>query len=99
MISSIAIFCARLQLLQQVEDLRLDRDVERGRRLVGDHDVGLRRQRDGDHHALLLPAGHLERIVADPALRLRDADALQPVDRLGLAPQRREAAYGARSLP
>ncbi len=72
-----------LQFLQQVQDLRLDRDVERGGGLVGDHDVRLRRERDGDHHALLLPARHLERIVVDAPLGVGDADALQPVDRLG----------------
>ena len=31
----------RLERLEQVEDLRLDRDVERGDRLVGDDEVGL----------------------------------------------------------
>ena len=30
-----------LQVAQQVEDLRLDRDVERGHRLVGDDSFGL----------------------------------------------------------
>ena len=92
----------RLELLQQIQDLRLDRDVERGRRLVGDHDVGFRGQRDRDHHALLLPAGHLERVVADPARGLRNADALQPVDRLRFrraAAQRRVALDHLRDLP
>jgi hypothetical protein len=45
---------------QQVEDLRLDGDVERGRRLVGDQQVRLAGQRDGDHHPLLHAAGKLE---------------------------------------
>ena len=35
---------SRLQLAQQVEDLRLDRDVERGRRLVGDQQRRARRR-------------------------------------------------------
>jgi hypothetical protein len=30
-----------LQILQQIEDLRLDRDVERGDRLVADEQFGL----------------------------------------------------------
>ena len=30
-----------LLALQQLEQLRLDRHVERGRRLVGDHDLGV----------------------------------------------------------
>ena len=86
-----------LQLLQQVEDLRLDRHVERRRRLVGDQEVGLGGERHRDHHALLLSAGQLERIVVDAPLGLGNADALQPLDRLGLAPPRRAAACGARS--
>jgi hypothetical protein len=44
-----------LQRGEQVEDLRLDRDVERGGRLVGDDDGGAEDQRHGDHHALAHP--------------------------------------------
>ena len=57
-----------LQLAQQVEDLRLDRHVERGRRLVGDQQLRLAGQRHGDHHALAHAAGELVRIVVDAAL-------------------------------
>ena len=46
----------RPQSLEQFEDLRLDRDIERRRRLVGDQHLGVDRQRAGDHHALLQPA-------------------------------------------
>ena len=81
--------CSRCSVLQQIEDLRLDRHVERGRRLVGDQEIGLGRQRHGDHDALLLAAGEPERIFVDAPLRLRDADAAQPFDRLGA---RRRAA-------
>ena len=45
---------AALQVGEQVEDLLLDRHVERGRRFVGDNDVGFAGERDRDHHALLL---------------------------------------------
>ena len=44
-----------LQRLQQVQDLRLDRDVERGGRLVGDDQRRLAHQRHRDHHALAQP--------------------------------------------
>jgi hypothetical protein len=44
-----------LQRLQELEDLRLDGDVERGRRLVGDQQVRLVGERHGDHDALALP--------------------------------------------
>ena len=50
-----------LQLAHQVEDLRLRRDVERGRRLVGDQDARLGGERQRDHHALAQAARELER--------------------------------------
>ena len=48
---------ARLQALQQFQDLRLNGDVEGGRRLVGNQQVGFVGERHGDHHALALAAG------------------------------------------
>ena len=36
-----------LQIGHQVQDLRLHRNVERGRRLVADHEIRLARQRSG----------------------------------------------------
>ena len=59
----------RLQALQKLQDLRLDGHVERGRRLVGDQDVGIVGERHGDHHALPLAAGKLVRIGVDAPLR------------------------------
>ncbi len=41
-----------LQVAQQLQDLRLDRHVERGRRLVGDQKRRLADQRHRDHRAL-----------------------------------------------
>ena len=52
-----------LELLEQVDDLRLDRDVEGRDRLVGDDQVGLQRERPGDADPLALPAGELVRIA------------------------------------
>ena len=52
-----------LQLLQQVEDLRLHRDVERRGRLVADDQPRLDRQRARDGDALALAAGELVRIA------------------------------------
>ena len=68
------------ELLQQRDDLRLDRDVERGRRLVGHDQARLGAERQRDHHALAHAAGELVRIVVDALLRGRDADLLQQVD-------------------
>ena len=50
-----------LQVVEQVDDLRLDRDVERGHRLVGDDQLRLQRQRARDADALALAAGELVR--------------------------------------
>ena len=51
---------------QQVEDLPLHGDVERGRRLVGDVQLRLAHQPHGDHRPLLHAAGQLVRIGAQP---------------------------------
>ena len=67
--------------LQQLDDLRLHGDVERGGRLVGDQQVGLVGERHGDHDALALAAGKLMRIAAEPALRIRNADLRQHFQR------------------
>ncbi len=78
-----------LQALDQVEDLRLDGDVEGGGRLVGDQQLGLARQRQGDHHALAHAAGELMRILDGATLGLGDLHQLQHLDH---APHRRGAA-------
>ena len=69
-----------LQGHEQVEDLRLDRHVERGRRLVGDEQLGIAGDRHGDHHALVHAAGELVRERRQAAFRRRDADLLQQFD-------------------
>src|SRR5215469_12656778 len=51
-----------LQILEQVDDLGLDRDIERRNRFVGDYDLGLERKRTGDADALALAAGELVRV-------------------------------------
>ena len=69
-----------LQRLEQLQDLRLDRDVERGCRLVGDQQVWLVGERDGDHHALPLAAGKLMRISSEPLFGVANADLGQQFD-------------------
>ena len=67
-----------LQLVEQRQDLRLDRDVERGGRLVGDQQLRPAGERHGDHRALALPARELVRIArrrAAPARGCRSARA------------------------
>ena len=70
----------RLQILQKVEDLRLDRYVERGDGLVADDELGPQCDGARDADALALPAGELIRI---------------PVDVLGIEPDAvHELAHG-----
>ena len=65
---------------QHVEDLRLDRDVERGRRLVADDQVGIVGDRDGDDDALPLAAGQFVRERPGAPLRLGDPDQFEQFD-------------------
>src|SRR5207245_11507690 len=52
-----------LELVEQLDDLRLDRHVERGGRLVGDQDVRVVRERHRDHRRLAHYAGDVGRVV------------------------------------
>jgi hypothetical protein len=54
---------AALQVLHQVQDLRLHRDVEGRGRLVADQELGIAGQRAGDRDALALAAGELVRVL------------------------------------
>ena len=66
-----------LQSVEQLQDLCLDRDVERGRRLVGDQELGTANECHGDHHPLAHATAHLVGIVIDALLRVGDADQRQ----------------------
>ena len=72
-----------LEVMQQGEDLRLDGDVQRGGRLVGDQQLGLAAQRHRDHHPLAQPAGELVRVVAEPLGRPGQADQAEHLGRPG----------------
>ena len=65
---------------EDVEDLRLDRHVERRRGLVRDQELRLAGERHRDHRALAHAARELVRVVAQPRPRAWDAD---PVEQLG----------------
>ena len=62
------------QLLEQLEDLRLDGHVERGGRLVGDQQPRLAGQRHRDQRPLPHAAGELVRVLLQPPVRVGDAD-------------------------
>src|SRR5215831_6734164 len=71
-----------LQIEDNVEDLRLDGDIERGRRLVGDQHFRIAGERHRDHGALTHAAGKLVRILMRALLRLRNTCEPQHVHRL-----------------
>ena len=76
---------ALAQRAQEIEDLRLDGDVQRGGGLVGDQHARLARDGDGDHHPLPHAAREAVRVVARAALGLRNADLVEQLD--GAAPR------------
>src|SRR2546430_11426819 len=79
-----------LQPVEQLQDLRLDRHVERSSRLVSDEELRVADERHGDHHALAHASAHLVRVVVHPLARIGDADEPQHLDRprpCRLAPQ------------
>ena len=71
-----------MQIREQVEDLRLDRHVEGGDRLIGDDEPGGGSQRGGDADALALSSRELVRVaVEEPAREGRvQPDAIQEVE-------------------
>jgi hypothetical protein len=69
-----------LQFAEQIEVLRLDRQVEAGGRFVGDQQARLARNADGADDALPHAAGHLVRELVHPCLRGGDAHGFQQSD-------------------
>ncbi len=69
------------QILHQLQDLGLNGDVERGRRLIGDDELRIAGEPDRDHHALAHAAGEMMRILLEPALAVGDADQPQQLER------------------
>ena len=76
-----------LQVRQQVDDLRLDRDVERGDRLVADDQVRPGRERAGDADALALAAGEFVRDSGATASRGSRTLSISAVDPCRRAPR------------
>src|SRR5262245_59879938 len=70
----------RLHLPQQIEDLRLDRHIERCRRLVGDYQGGLTRQRRRNEDALTHASAQLVRIISHPGRGIRYAHRIEQFD-------------------
>ena len=66
-----------LDVVEQLEDLRLHGDVQRRGRLVGDQQLRPAADRHRDHHPLAHAARQLVRIAARAPLRLGDADPVE----------------------
>ena len=69
------------EALEEAQDLRLDGHVEGRRGLVGEQELGIAGEGDGDHHALAHTPAELVRVVFDPAPGLGNADLGEQFDR------------------
>ena len=76
---------ALFHIAQQIEDLRLDGHVQRGRRLVSHEQFRPGGQRHRDHHALLHSAGKLVRIITEARFRRGYAHEFQQPNHLFVA--------------
>ena len=86
---------ATLQIADQLQDLRLRRDIEGRRRLVRDQNPRLERKRHGDHGPLALAAGKFMRIGPARAFRVGDVDVSQKIQDATLDLGRAEAPYAS----
>ena len=82
-----------LELAQEVQHLRLGRDVDRRRRLVGDEEARLAGQRHGDHRALAEAARELPGVGVQALLGHGDADVAEQLggDLPGFGPRERRS--------
>ena len=66
-----------LHFADELENLGLDGDVERGGGFVGDEQLGFRDERHRDHDALTHSAGKLVRIIVDTFRGVIDSDGFK----------------------
>jgi hypothetical protein len=62
------------QALDQLQHLTLHGDIQRGGRLVRDHQARIAGERHRDQHALPHPAGNLMRVQVEHPPRVADRD-------------------------
>ncbi len=72
---------ALLEVVEHLQDLRLDRHVQRRGGLVGEQHLRLAGQRDRDHDALTQATGELVRVVAEPLSGAGQTNQLQHLER------------------
>ena len=82
----------------ELGDAGLDRDVERGGRLVEEQERGVREQRHRDDHALLLPARDLVRVRRHHAVGVGEADVVEHLHRAVVGLGVGDALVGHRHL-
>ncbi len=68
---------------EELEDLRLQGDVERRGRLVGEQQLRPAGERHGDHRPLALAAGELVGVVAEPPSGVGDRHPVEQPRRRG----------------
>ena len=73
--------CTLREVLEQIKDLRLNGDVKRRGRLVGNDQLRLAGERHRDHRTLTHPARELVRIGADPRSRIRHPHPAEQIAR------------------
>ena len=71
-----------LQLGNQLENLRLNRHIERGRRFIGNQQLGLIDERHRDHHSLAHAARELVGEGTHCPLRVANTDLIKERHRL-----------------
>ena len=69
-----------LQAAQQIEDLRLDRDVKRRGGFIGDQQLGVARDGHGNHDPLVHATRQLVRVGPQASLRVRHTHLLKQLD-------------------
>jgi hypothetical protein len=81
---------AGLEVVEQRQNLRLNRDIEGRGGLIGDQQFGLAREGDGDHDPLALASGKLVGIGTELGLGPRETHQTEhlgrSIERMGLAP-------------
>ena len=73
----------RAEIVDHLEDLRLNGHIEGGCRLVGDQHLRVVGDGHGDHHTLAHTAREFVRILFGPLLGLRNSDGTEQVDGTG----------------
>ncbi|MNI68962.1 hypothetical protein D3C73_1246860 [compost metagenome] len=81
-----------LKLLDQEQDLRLDGHIQRGCRLIGNQQLRVACQRNGNHDTLPHAARELMRILMKPTFRVGDPDLCEQLQRF--ASRLRPANFG-----